>query len=383
MTTPTRRAFALASAGLLAGCAGTGAAVAPGPPAFTPPLPRRGTRLVLAPVHVSEDRVTRVVAGLRPYRPGGFVVRAERFGDKTLVHNYGHGGGGITLSWGTAELAIDAGFAGPERDYAVIGCGAAGLATARLLQRRGGRVTIYAEALPPDTTSNIAGGQWWPASVYDEGAVTPEYAAQHLRAARLAHRHWQTMLGEHYGVRWTRNYAVSRRPTQGQVSDTDPLRALAPETRTLEAGEHPFTGLHVRQYDTMMVEPPVYLQAVLEDFLTAGGKLVVRRFETPAQAAGLPEPVVFNCAGLGAKALFGDPELIPVKGVLVVLLPQPEVTYNVIGGGGYMFPRRDGIVLGGTFECGDWTTEPEPEEVARILRQHAALFALLESPAPR
>jgi glycine/D-amino acid oxidase-like deaminating enzyme len=136
--------------------------------------------------------------------------------------------------------------------------------------------------------------------------------------------------------------------------------------------------MQVRQYDTMMVEPAVYLQAALEDFLTAGGKLVVRRFTTPAQVAALPEPVVFNCTGLGAKALFGDAELIPVKGVLVVLLPQPEVTYNVIGGGGYMFPRRDGIILGGTFDRGDWSLEPEPEQAARILRQHAELFALLE-----
>ena len=80
------------------------------------------------------------------------MVRAETFGAKTLVHNYGHGGGGITLSWGTSHLAVDEGFAGPDRDYAVLGCGAVGLATARLIQRRGGRVTIYAKALPPDTT---------------------------------------------------------------------------------------------------------------------------------------------------------------------------------------------------------------------------------------
>jgi D-amino-acid oxidase len=379
----TRRAVALGSAGLLTACATTPAAVAPAPLAFTPPLPKRGTRLVLAPVHVAEDRVIRTVAGLRPYRSSGFVVRAERLGDKVLVHNYGHGGGGITLSWGTSELAVDAGFAGPDREYAVIGAGAVGLATARLLQRRGGRVTIYAEKLPPETTSNIAGGQWWPASVHEGAAVTPEYRQQYRRAARLAHKHWQTMLGDQYGVRWTRNYAVGRGAVTGQVEDGDPLFDLAAEVRTLDPSEHPFTGMSVRQYDTMMVEPPVFLQAVLEDFLTAGGKIAVRRFEAPAQLAALPEPVVFNCTGLGAKALFGDAELEPVKGVLVVLLPQPEVTYNLIGGGGYMFPRRDGIILGGTFEHGDWTLEPEPEAVARILRRHAQVFALLENPAPR
>src|SRR5215212_3724778 len=60
-----------------------------------------------APVKVSRERIIREVVGLRPYRPEGFVVDAERVGDKFLIHNYGHGGAGITLSWGTASLALD------------------------------------------------------------------------------------------------------------------------------------------------------------------------------------------------------------------------------------------------------------------------------------
>src|SRR5436853_2082873 len=60
-----------------------------------------------APVKVSRDRIIREVVGLRPYRAEGFVVEAERIGPKFLVHNYGHGGAGITLSWGTASLAVD------------------------------------------------------------------------------------------------------------------------------------------------------------------------------------------------------------------------------------------------------------------------------------
>lgn len=64
-------------------------------------LPRHFT-----PVNVSRERVIRTVVGLRPFRPSGFVVRAESLGDKLLVHNYGHGGGGVTLSWGCAEEVV-------------------------------------------------------------------------------------------------------------------------------------------------------------------------------------------------------------------------------------------------------------------------------------
>ena len=40
-----------------------------------------------------------------------------------------------------------------------------------------------------------------------------------------------------------------------------------------------------------------------------------------------------------------------------------------------MMPRQDGIVLGGTYERGVSTLEPNPVESARILRGHEQLFA--------
>src|SRR4030095_12424963 len=129
-----------------------------------PSVPLSGSDSILAPVLVSPKREIRTVVGLRPFRPTGFGVRGEKLGEKLVVHNYGHGGAGITLSWGTSQLAMEL----PvelSSSAAVIGCGAVGLATARLLQDRGLRVTIYASDLPPNTTSNIAGGQWFPFDV--------------------------------------------------------------------------------------------------------------------------------------------------------------------------------------------------------------------------
>src|SRR3954447_9998835 len=125
-----RRTFAAGSAALLSGCATV------------------GTRELrdctpLAPVHVDASRVIRTVAGLRPYRRSGFVVRAEPLGDKVLVHNYGHGGAGITLSWGSSKLAAELGLRGHSGPVAVLGSGVMGLSAARLVQDAGFPVTIY------------------------------------------------------------------------------------------------------------------------------------------------------------------------------------------------------------------------------------------------
>ncbi|HXH07717.1 MAG TPA: FAD-dependent oxidoreductase [Vicinamibacterales bacterium] len=338
------------------------------PRRFAVARPRRTRRLV--PVRVAPERVIRTIAGLRPFRPSGFVVRAEP-GRPVIVHNYGHGGAGITLSWGTAQLAVDAARqAGASLERAaVVGAGAVGLATARLLQRRGAAVTIHARELPPETTSNVAGGQWGPFSVFDRGRTTPEFDAQLARATALSFRLFQDLAGPEYGIRWIENYAV------GDAPFTDRVRDFAIDIEDFGPGEHPFPARYARRFTTMLIETPIYLNAMLRDFFIAGGRVVVRELRSKADLLALDAPVVFNCTGLGARALIGDEELVPVKGQLTFLLPQPEVDYITLAGGLYMFPRRDGILLGGTFERGDWSLEPDPAAERRILEGHRAFFA--------
>jgi D-amino-acid oxidase len=338
------------------------------------PLVRGGLRLPR--VNVSKDRIIRTVVGLRPYRPSGFVVRAESIDGKTIVHNYGHGGGGITLSWGTAHLAVQLALPTGATRIAVLGAGAVGLATARLLQEHGVEVTIYTKALPPDTTSNIAGGQWFPVTVFQNSRATPAFIAQYVEASRFAYRRYQLMLGDYYGIRWFPNYYMSREPfgDTGLNSKQSIIADLLPELRDLKPEEHPFAFPYVRRVDTMFIQPSIYLEAMVREFRIAGGAMLVKEMHDVREILGLPQQVVINCTGLGAKALFNDEELTPIKGQLTVLLPQPEIEYATLPPDLYMFPRKDGILLGGTHERGVWDLEPNREAEARILEGHAQVF---------
>jgi D-amino-acid oxidase len=329
----------------------------------------------LARVQVSPDRVIRHVVGLRPFRRSGFRVAAESHGDKTVIHNYGHGGGGITLSWGTAAMALDLARETPHRTAAVLGCGAVGLATARLMQDAGFAVTIYARELPPATTSNIAGAQWAPASVVDTEARTPAFVEQLVKASRVAFRYFQNLAGPRYAVWWRENYVISETSPVEMPYEVRLLSDILPTT-LLGPGQHPFGQRHVGRFLSMHIDPATYLAAVLTDFRVAGGKVVVREFADRAALSTLSEPLIMNCTGLGAGQLFDDREVMPVKGQLTVLAPQPEVDYITIGPGGglYMMPRQDGIVLGGTFQRNDWSMEPSQAAIDRIMSRSAALF---------
>ncbi|MGQ0639599.1 MAG: FAD-dependent oxidoreductase [Gemmatimonadaceae bacterium] len=357
----------LALAGALSACGRA-------PALESTPAPRARRRL--SRVNVDANRVIREVTGLRPFRRNGFRVDVESLGDKTVIHNYGHGGGGVSLSWGTAQLALERALQMPHRRCAVIGCGAVGLATARLLQDRGFAVTIYTRDLPPNTTSNIAGAQWMPTTVVDNDRRTATFDAQYVAASRFAFRHFQLLVQPRYGVTWRESYFLSQDPRRQPVGE----RALIDELLQLvdlQPSEHPFTGLHAARMLTMHIEPSIYMLALLADFRAAGGRVVVHDFPSAQSLGQVTEPVLVNCTGLGAATLFDDSEMLPIKGQLLVLIPQAEIDYITIGpgpGGLYMMPRHDGIILGGTFERGVATLEPDAQHSQRILESHRALF---------
>ncbi len=108
------------------------------------------------------------ISGIRPYRNGGIRVAKEKIGNKVIIHNYGHGGAGVTLSWGTVQTAI-ALFDELDHNYrepiAIIGAGIIGLTTALLLLEKGHRVTLYSRATTPHTTSDVSAALWGPYGV--------------------------------------------------------------------------------------------------------------------------------------------------------------------------------------------------------------------------
>jgi len=343
-------------------------------------------------VNASWDRVIRTTIGLRPHRPSGFVLKADKLDAKTIIHNFGHGGAGMSLSWGTASMATTLAVDHLERRAAVLGSGVVGLTSARELQRHGFDVTIYAATVPPDTTSNMSLAGFTPTSgLVDFKSRTPEWEAQFRHAVQIAYQRLQLLIGPKYGVTWIVNYAPTDNAQAAGGSNVLLPESVQGSRTLLQPGEHPFPTRYAIERPEMRIEPNIYLDALTNDFLNWGGRVVIRKFETPRDIIALNEPLVVNCTGLGSKDLFGDPELVPLKGQLTVLVPQPEITYGTSGGisistpepglGIHMMPRSDGIILGGTSQRDVWTMDVDEKERQRVVEGHIALFNAMRNPA--
>jgi glycine/D-amino acid oxidase-like deaminating enzyme len=381
-----RRGF-LATGGLAAAGLALGSCASQTRTAQT--VPRAPVRLT--PVQASWERIIRTTVGLRPHRDAGFLLAPSKLDDKLVIHNYGHGGSGMSVSWGTGSMAADFALAHQDRRAAVIGAGVVGLTAARQLQRRGFDVTIYAMAVPPDVTSNMSLAGFTPTSgLIEADQRTPEWDAQFARAAAIAYRQLQLLVGAGYGVSWVPQYTPTQDATpQPPNPDRPDLEAnLRTERVVLQPGEHPFPTKFAIRRTTLRIEPSIYLEALMRDVKLFGGRIVIRKFENPRELMTLAEPIVVNCTGLGARDLFGDKTLVPLKGQLTVLVPQSEVDYQTSGGvnlpstpgiGIHMMPRSDGIILGGTSQRDIWTMEPDEAERRRVVEGHIELFSKMKS----
>ena len=361
-------AVASTMAGALGACASM-PSTGPGPG-----YPRFYSRKPWAAPRISMDGVIRVIVGHRPYRPAGFRVESEQYDDKTVVHNYGHGGGGISLSWGSSALAVRETRAMQPGEAAVIGSGVMGLTSARLLQDAGWQVTIYTRDPARHTTSNVAAGDWGPFSTHDPDVATDAFLSQLDWASRISHHAYTNLTGPDYGIRWLEMYTLLDEPS---FSNDASFADLFTYRKIIGPGEHPFPTPYAYRHVSMQIDPGVLLRRLTSDFQLAGGNFVVRNFTGVSDVLSLPEPLIFNCTGLGARELFGDEGLTAAKGQLVFLPPDPAIDYKTFGGGQgmlHMFPRTDVILLGGIFKKDDFTPHVEPDETERIVTEHQKLF---------
>jgi glycine/D-amino acid oxidase-like deaminating enzyme len=343
----------------------------------------------IAPIRAQPDRITGIYVCTRPFRAAGPRIETERLDHKTIVHNYGHGGSGWSLSWGSSALALRMVQATGAKQLGVIGCGALGLTSAILAQRAGLSVRIYAKELPPDVYSMRASGLWTPDSRICDAGHAPAFAERWEEMTRSSFGTYQSLLGlPGKPIEWIDGYAVSDEPfghPDPPVADEPEygsfharVRDLTPRAVELAAGSHPFPQAYVRRYTTMMFNISAYAHMLMSDFLAAGGKIEVREFHDPRELVKLPERTLINATGYGARALFKDDSIIPVRGQTARLIPQPEVTYSLYTGTLSIVPRSDGVlvqVIGDTGNFNNSDLAPNRAASEAAVRELGELFA--------
>jgi D-amino-acid oxidase len=270
-----------------------------------------------------------------------------------------------------------------DADVLVLGAGVIGLSTAICLAEAGVNVAVAAADPPERTTSVAAGAIWGPHLVGMDNRVERWADVTLDRLAKLSHPE----LGS------TELAGIVHSAT-GIAASRD-SGAAPPEVATgsalwqCEPGEIPPGYASAWRLTATTVAMPGYLGYLARRLRRAGGGSAFGvKFSTVSDASLLAPlaRVIVNCTGCGARDLVPDPDVVPVRGQVVVAA-NPGITEFFVGTSGepddltYLFPHGDVVVLGGTEQRGNWSLEADPGTAARIIAACAAIEPALREAA--
>ncbi len=229
-------------------------------------------------------------------------------GDTLVVHNYGHGGSGWSLSWGSGAIAVGKAMQRSPREIAVIGCGALGLTSAILAQRAGAQVTIYCKELLQQARSARATGGWTPDSrIALDKEAGPQFGALWEQMARVSWKTWRSWLGlPGNPVCFSDRYVLSdvpfeqmsaaseQRNTMGFGEYQHLIADITPRPQVLPPGATPFPVAHVRRSETLQFNIHDYGHQLMTDFRLPAARSRSANSTPPGELAQLKEKVVIQ-----------------------------------------------------------------------------------------
>ena len=258
-------------------------------------------------------------------------------------------------------------------DILVIGCGVSGLTTGVCLQRAGHTVRIWAREVPPHTTSNVAAAIWYPYQAFPAERVTAWGKKTFDTFKRLQY-------SKDCGVFMA--LVVEGRPTPSP----DPWWVSAVEDfRHARMDELPPGYPDGYAFVAPTIDTRLYLDYLVRTFQSQGEQ-IVQRSVTSLSEAFEHSAIVVNCSGLGARELVGDHDLHAARGQTVRIKHNgsrrsllDEEGPNKLA---YIVPRTTDIILGGTNEENNESTDVDPDETQAILRRCARLSPDIASVTP-
>lgn len=354
-----------------------------------------------API-LSPSTLLKKVTCTRPMREGCFNISRETIQDKLIIHCYGHGGSGWTTLWGSVKKAIALLKQNREKERAIriIGSGCMGLAAAAELSRLGYKVAGIRTKELYDIASWRAAGYFALVSIKTDLNNQEDLnwiGAETFQTFRQIEQGRHPYISQE-ALRYLPVYCSQE--TDTGLQELEALGLIPPrEVVTLDFGDgicHPgFLKFMTYFIDTTKLMDQ--LSAEVERRAIPLEMGAVDSFED------VEEEIIFNCAGLGAKELTQDEQIIPVRGHLILCNEKAGdqhmdyIIYTTVMQDGkeeyvYLFPKTtmvsseipEGIscrgVLGGTFisgvEClsADELFALDQREFKKMLDRHSHFF---------
>ncbi len=318
---------------------------------------------------LSDQNIFGYTVGIRPMRKSGIRLEAEYLKNKVIIHNYGYGGSGLTLSWGGAQEAVNILNAEKAKNpklascktVAILGAGVIGLTTAYELLSQGYEVHLYADSFSPNLTSNVAAGIWSPPWISDDTAEAQKKLVE--RILDISTKRFMASATsenpEFSGIKFVTFYKFKAKNSDEKNTLSHTFAHVPAKEEAVEVHfDNGVTKLGKRKQE-MGLDGKIFMDDLYGKVMSKGAMIAEKHFDNANDVAALPESIIINCTSLGSRELFKDQDFTPIRGQMVYVKPKEGIDYamfqNVPGAPNYwmtIYPWQDRLIIGGVLEWG-------------------------------
>ncbi len=255
-------------------------------------------------------------------------------------------------------------------DIAVIGGGVSGLTTALSLAKAGYKTTVVSKDHYSGATTSIAAAALW---VPYKAEPKEKVAAWALRTLEVF-RGMQAV--KETGVVW-HQFSELLLPETDWPWWRDAVDDFKCNEKIVEL---PCGKRKICYYKIPIIDTGFYLKYLEQSLKALEVDFIMSELSSVDEAFAIGNTVV-NCAGIGARALVEDQDLHPARGQIVRIKRQPHHIAIVDASQepklAHVTPRINDTVLGGTYEDGVFSLEPDAAVTKEIIKRCQAIFPLL------
>lgn len=257
-----------------------------------------------------------------------------------------------------------------SKNIAIIGAGISGMSTAFLLTRKNYRITIYAKAFSPNITSNRAAAFWFPYHIRND--------RRGIRWCQISYKYYKKLAEQkETGIGMRQLIKVLRKG----VEEDEPIWVdFMPQGSYRVMSENELAPDIAIGYEVQvpLIETQIFLPYLQQQLQQNGVTFVEREVKSFDEFTG-DYDFVINCSALGSRELCNDGKIIPVRGQVGLLAPRNNLPIYLDNEKPlYIVPRKDAIIVGGTYEERVETETTEPATIERILNNAYKVFPELK-----
>ncbi len=256
-------------------------------------------------------------------------------------------------------------------NIAVVGAGISGMSSALKLVEAGNSVSVFAKVFSPNITSNRAAAFWLPYHIRND--------KRGIDWCRKSYETYKELAGDSLT-------GISMKQLIKVVADDVPVNEVdrtwkdfmpANSYRTIPNDQLLPGYIEGDEAEVPLIETQIFLpwlQAQLEAKGVAFHEQGIKNFDQLDD-----HDLIINCSGLGARELCNDQQLIPYRGQVALLSPKEGLPIFLDNEKPqYIVPRKDAIIIGGTYEENVFDEVTEPKTIEFLLQKAFNIYPELK-----